>query len=559
MPTAPLGRSLMAAAVLAGGLTAQAVVDLREIPTGRGSVLLGEPAVTGTPRSAVAGELGASCTFVDLNGDGFDEYVVGAPTLSGVPVGGVANNTGHVYIRFGDAEAGAPGSEPDEDLAALTPGQGLNIRGRVGDMAGASLAAAGDVDGDGFQDLIIGAPGHNAPGRTDSGAFYVLFGAADLATLGPLLSLVDLGAAGRARLFFGPRAFGEVGTSVAGDVDVDNDGFDDLVAGAPLDSTGGLSQNGAAYVVYGDATLKAVGDVDMATLGAGSLTEVRGTEDFQLLGSSVAGLGNYDPVLPGLGGLEDLAAGDDVALGAPGTLENGNLFTGAVFVLRGQTSGALPVLLDVDAFVGGDSPGLEIVGDQPGDQAGSFVANGGDLFGNDGFNELVIGAPLSDGPGKLDCGAFYLVPGRFGGVNPEPFDLSDIGPFDPRPAIQIWGAVTLDGRDGLSASQVGDFDTDGFLDLAVAFPGATVPDGVNFMPEAGIVIVIGSLVLDPTQVHTIDLGTQLPFAQIFRLEGDVTGARGGTSLAVGDLNGDGKPEIITANSHELNLVYPNRL
>jgi len=536
-------RALLAVCLLAAALPAQTTVGLKALPTGRGSVLLGEPAITSS-LSVVAGRLGSSCAFADLDGDGLDDYIVGAPQLSSVPVGGPDTDAGHVYVLFGSSQLGFPGSNPQVDFAALGLGVGLDLRGAAGDLLGSSLAAAGDVDGDGREDLLIGAPGYDAPGRVDAGAAYLLFGAANLRTLGPDVLLVDLVAAGRARRLVGPRAFAALGSAAGGGgLDADNDGLHDVGLGAPLDSSGGKAQNGSAFVVFGDPSLKAAGNLELSSLGPGRLCEVRGSTDFELLGSSVAGLGRFDPVLPGLGGSQDLLVGDDIALGAPGRVVDGGLFTGAAYVLRGQASGNLPVLLESNAFVGGDSVGLAYTGDLPGDRAGGFVGSLGDLFGADGFVELGIGAPASNASGKPDAGAMYLIPGRFQGSNPQGFDLALIGPNDGRAAIQVYGATTLNGVDGVVACSLGDFDGDERPDLALAFPAATVLAGVNPMPRAGLVHVLTGSALDPVVLDTIDLAQHLSFVQSFRLEGDATSAQGGFALAAGDVNGDGNLDL----------------
>ncbi len=525
-------------------VVAQSDLALRSLPGGRGEVLLGEGGLVGNPPTGIVGSLGASAAWVDLDGDGFDDYVFGAPDQPANPLTGIVNDAGHLYVLFGDSSLGDLGSDPDRDLVTLALGEGLDLRGRVGDFAGTCLASAGDVDGDGFEDLLIGAPGFDQPGRPGSGSAYVLWGAADWPAQAVDLSLNDLILTGRATRFIGARGLSKAGTSVGGGVDLDADGRDDLLIGAPLDSTGSLQQNGTVSVVYGDASYKGAGMVDLASLVAGQITVVEGEMNFQLLGTAVAGLGRFDPVLPGTGGAEDLVDGDDVALGAPGTLLRGGLFTGAVYVLRGQTSGPLAASLDTSAFSGGDSAGHVYLGGDTGDQAGSFVWSAGDLYGGDGFVELVIGAPFDDGPGRPDTGVYTLVPGRLSGTNPAGFNLGDVGAGDGLMAVQILGAASQDGTAGLSAAGVGDFDGDGSPDLALGFPASSQSIGGVVTFNAGYASYLSGAQLDPNSVHTVDMDGNLTGIELLRVHAESTNARGGSSLAAGDANGDGYLDLL---------------
>ncbi|MDG2148311.1 MAG: hypothetical protein P8N09_02180 [Planctomycetota bacterium] len=539
---------LFTSLLLATSLSAQESLGLRSISGGRGEVILGEGGLVGSPVMPVVGSLGATAAWVDLNGDGFDDYVFGAPDEPGVPSIAELIDAGHVYVIFGSADAGAAGSDPDLDLVSLAVGEGVDFRGRVDDLAGSALACAGDVDGDGFDDLLIGAPGFNQPGRPGSGSAYVLWGAMDWPSQDVDQSLKSLLDTGRATRFVGARTFGQAGAAVGGNVDVDADGLSDLVIGAPLDSTNGLMQNGSASIVYGNPAFKGAGVVDLATLGAGEITEVEGATDFQFLGSAVVGLGRFDPVLPGTGGAEDLVDGDDVALGAPGTLVPGGLFGGAVYVVRGQVSGPLAESLDASDFSGGDSAGHTYLGRATGDQAGAMLHSAGDLFGDDGFVELVIGAPFDDGPGRPDTGVHYIVPGRLNGANPTGFDLGNVGPGDGLSAIRIFGAGTQDGVRGVFASGVGDFDLDGEPDLAVGFPAASVLVNGSVITEGGFASYLSGAALDPSTQHTIDLAGSLAGIELLRLYGEALGAHGGSSLAAGDANDDGVMDLLIGAS-----------
>lgn len=145
------------------------------------------------------------------------------------------------------------------DLAALVAEQGTTIFGaEANEVSGYSLSGAGDVNGDGFDDLLIGANHSNA---ADS---YVIFGKAALPAA---IVLANLGSAGF-------RIFGDVdgiGFSVSGAGDVNGDGFDDLLIGAHgAELLSGGTDAGTSYVIFGGAALPAT--IDLLTLGSAGVT-----------------------------------------------------------------------------------------------------------------------------------------------------------------------------------------------------------------------------------------------------------------------------------------------
>ena len=177
---------------------------------------------------------GYSVAFAgDLNGDGYDEIVIGTPYSddSGAHLGGA-------YVIYGKSSGFA-----DIDLATLDPADGFAIHGAADyDYAGLTVAGAGDVNGDGFADLVIGAPQAN----DYTGASYVIFGKAGGFTD------IDLAALTAADGFVIHGEYeGDKAGSVSSAGDVDGDGFDDLVIGAPGASPGGMPYAGQAYIIYG--------------------------------------------------------------------------------------------------------------------------------------------------------------------------------------------------------------------------------------------------------------------------------------------------------------------
>ncbi|MCP4383092.1 MAG: hypothetical protein GY798_16995, partial [Hyphomicrobiales bacterium] len=201
----------------------------------------------------------------DVNGDGFDDLIVGAPF--GYDGG---SSAGEPYVVFGGA---AP---VNVDLTGLSASEGFIIQGdHDGDQAGFSVSSAGDVNGDGFDDLIVGAR-YGDDGGGSAGEAYVVFGSGS--GFGSDVSgrqVIDLTSLAAAEGFIiqGDTGSDLAGWSVSSAGDVNGDGFDDLIVGAPFGADGG-SVAGEAYVVFGS--------------GSGFGTDVSGRQVIDLTGLTPA-------------------------------------------------------------------------------------------------------------------------------------------------------------------------------------------------------------------------------------------------------------------------------
>jgi hypothetical protein len=190
----------------------------------------------------------------------------------------------------------------------------INFTGEVkGDWFGSAVSGAGDVNGDGYDDLAAGAPGDYITSEiNNTGKVYVFLGGANMDNI----SDVNLTGTG-IRDHFG-RSVSDVG-------DVNKDGYDDLVVGAPQNNTGGLSA-GRTFVYYGGMTMKNVPDLIFT-----------GEADYNIFGCSVSGAGDIDK-----------DGYKDILVGAFGNAANGS-YTGRAYIYTRQAGIFEPYVM-VDRF-----------------------------------------------------------------------------------------------------------------------------------------------------------------------------------------------------------------
>ncbi len=349
-------------------------------------------------------------TAGDVDGDGYADVIVGAPE---------AGTTGKAYIF-----RGGPGG--------LSSSPFLILNGTVGSRYGHAVSTAGDVNGDGYSDVIIGAP--------NAGTASVHLGSAGGTETTPHLVIT------------GPQAGSSFGFAVSTAGDLNGSGFSDVIVGAP-DFTNGQVGEGAAYAYHGsDSGLVAVAAWRSESNNNGAR-----------FGASVAGVGDVN--------------GDgyfDAVVGAP-NWSSGLADRGAAFYFRGTSSGLF------------SSASSIIQGNLANQQFGYSVTEGGDLNG-DGYADFVVGSPFYTNP-QTNEGRAWVYIGTAAGP-------SGSGVWEPNVVAQF---------SGWSVAGGGDVDGDGFSDVIVGSPGANADAGAHTVLKGNW----SEGVSRPTRLYRADLVSPL--------------------------------------------------
>lgn len=376
---------------------------------GRAYIVFGKPAgVSGTVAAdAIITGVAAHDRFGshvvnagDLNGDGREDLAVNATNADG--------GTGATYIFFGKANGWTTGLTAANADVKLT-GEAFRPT---------TIASAGDVNGDGLSDLVIGSMNVN----NNTGLVAVVLGR----TSWP--ATLSLGAANG--VWHGEQAGDLAGFSVAGVGDVNGDGLADLLVGAPNHVVNGLAGAGKAYLIFGSASLPSAGGL------ASAHVVIAGDQANAALGLRVAAAGDLNG--------DGIA---DAAVMEPNRAVGGSFDAGRVSVFLGRTAGwnSIHSVSQADLALNGDMQGARF---------GSAVAGGADING-DGIDDLVVGGPNHSGTWSIRAGRgkAYVFFGKRAWPTAPTADFSWIGHMH---ADALGNAIAL-----------GDYNNNGTADIVI--------------------------------------------------------------------------------------------
>ena len=400
----------------------------------------------------------------DVNGDGYSDVIIGAQAYDD----GANTDEGRAFIYHGSATGlpASPNSTPDDANQATA-------------LFGRRVASAGDVNGDGYSDVIIGAQGYDDGANTGEGRAFVYHGSATGISANPNSILDD---ANQVNVGFG--------CSVASAGDINGDGYSDVIIGAYAYTDGANNSEGRAFVYHGSAT---------GLSASPNSTPDDADQASARFGYAVAGAGDVN--------------GDgysDVIIGAYTYNDGANNAEGRAFVYHGSATGlsATPNSTPDD----GNSPGAGF---------GISVATAGDING-DGYSDVIIGADQCDNGDGTD-GTAFIYHGSAAGLS--------VSPNSSRHDAQANAWF------GNSVACAGDINADGYSDVIVGAyyykVGANVGEGQVFVYHGSA----AGISADPAQILN---------------DGNQANASFGVCVAsAGDINGDGYSDVIVgANQYD---------
>ncbi len=434
--------------------------------------LLGATADARLESDQLDAELGWSVSDAgDVNGDGYSDVIVGAPFFDAGQ-----EDEGAAFIFLGSAVGIAEGG-PSAAATRIESNQAFA-------SLGASVSGAGDVNGDGFDDVIVAAPLYDS-GQQDEGVAFLFLGSAS--------GIPDGGPGAAEARIQSNQAGAQLGARVSGAGDVNGDGFDDVIVGAPLYDAGEQDE-GAAFLFLGSASGMANGSPSTA---AAQLESNQVAAD---MGLGVAGVGDlngdgFGDILVGSRRYDRGHVNEGVAfafLGGPSGIADGNPATAAARIESNQASASL----------------------------GSDLAGAGDVNG-DGFDDVIVGV-----------GSYAVGDGSHGAAFVFLGNASGIANGNPTTASTVIASSQAGAFLGSSVSGAGDVNGDGFDDVLVGSDGH---DGGQ-ANEGAAYLFLGS----EAGIQAVDVASA--YAHI---EPDQSGAFLGQSVSrAGDVNGDGADDVL---------------
>ena len=439
---------------------------------GSATGLLASPASTPADANLANAKFGISVACAgDVNGDGYSDVIIGASEFNDGP----NTREGRAYLYYGGS-AGINAS----------PNNTLDDADQIFAYFGFSVASAGDVNGDGYSDVVIGAYSYDeVPSYTNDGRIYVYHGSAVGLSALPI-NILD-----------GPNENNaNLGISVACAGDVNGDGYSDIIAGAPFLDDGGSFDEGAAFIYFGSAA------------GSSALPDITlddANQAYAAFGVSVASAGDVNG-----DGYSDVIVGANL-------YDDTNANEGVSFIYNGNAAGIMASPVSILDDANQDDSGF-----------GSSVASAGDVNG-DGFSDVIIGAYFYIDGVNAQEGVAFVYHGSPAGLSTTPNNTPD-------------DADQADCNFGFSVASAGDVDADGYSDIIIGTPqydelGANVGRAFVYHGSANGLSATPDIILD---------------------EIDQALAYFGWSVAsAGDVNGDGYSDVIVGASQYDDAPFTN--
>jgi len=451
----------------------------------------------------------------DIDGDGNDDLLIGARFASpkNRPM------AGQVFSLFGSLLQNLKLANLDQR------GVGFTIDGKNATFNGYSVSSAGDVDGDGKSDIIMGARDGRPLDRAFSGEAYLLFGSNFLGDSEPI-EASDIKSP-QGVVFFGARDGDFLGNAVSDAGDFNGDGFDDfLLAALEARNTDNEIKAGRVYLIFGGPHLKRLNAIDLLNFDPNLGIEIIGNTFGDLAGYSIDGGNdinndNFDDIIIS-------------AIGANKTLDS-NLPKGECYIIFGGPDKASPIILSKSYFDGNN--GFYIQGINESSNFGFSTALIGDINrdGIDDFAISEIGSAAVDGenapPFGNGTGKVYVVFGQ--DVFSDSLSLNSINGIN---GFIIEGKNSGDFT-GWSIDGKGDVNNDGIDDLIIGAPGANPND----VEDAGEIYII---------YGNTNFNTPFKISKLYDdtgviIIGEQAGAFAGWSVSLaGDVNNDGFDEVM---------------
>ena len=314
-------------------------------------------------------------TAGDVNGDGLNDILIGIPQYIDDPTG----HSGSVALIYG-SNSPFPSQMGATDLngsnGALLQGLSIIPRDHFGDLVG----TAGDINGDGFDDLLIRAHAFSSGSQRIIGRSYVVYGSNSL----PAIFKIDSLNGTNGFYFDGHNSYDGRGLQLDTAGDINNDGYDDIVVGIPDYESPGKNESGKISVIFGKSTPFPL-SFDLNSLNGSNGFTILGSADKSYLGYGVAHGGDFNN--DGI---------DDVVFSAQSMPQPSGPNLSEVYVFYGRNifngSYQIDALNPIDATI--------ILGSSDSVKLGSALGNAGD-FNGEGINDIIIGEPQG---GLAKCG-----------------------------------------------------------------------------------------------------------------------------------------------------------